>query len=78
MKRKKKQHRESRVAEGIGYIVFILTALAVLIPMLLLVIASFTDNDILNRAGYSFFPEKWSLDAYKFLFTQSKIGRAHV
>ncbi|WP_251388280.1 carbohydrate ABC transporter permease [Mediterraneibacter agrestimuris] len=71
MKRKKKQHRESRVAEGIGYIVFILTALAVLIPMLLLVIASFTDNDILNRAGYSFFPEKWSLDAYKFLFTQS-------
>lgn len=71
MKIQKKQRRESRRAEVIAYIAFILAALAVLIPMLLLVVASFTDNDILNRSGYSFFPEKWSLDAYRFLFTQS-------
>ncbi len=71
MKRVIKQRKKNRLTEGIAYVSFIIAALAVLIPMLLLVIASFTDNDVLNRRGYSFFPEKWSLDAYRFLFTQS-------
>lgn len=71
MKKVIKQRKKNRLTEGIAYVSFIIAALAVLIPMLLLVIASFTDNDVLNRSGYSFFPEKWSLDAYRFLFTQS-------
>lgn len=71
MKKLKTQSKKGRLTEGIAYVSFIIAALAVLIPMLLLVIASFTDNDVLNRSGYSFFPEKWSLDAYRFLFTQS-------
>lgn len=71
MKKLKTQNKKGRLTEGIAYVSFIIAALAVLIPMLLLVVASFTDNDVLNRSGYSFFPEKWSLDAYRFLFTQS-------
>ena len=71
MKIKRRPHRESRNAERIAYVVFILAALACILPILLMGIASFTDNDILNRQGYSFFPEKWSLAAYQFLFTQS-------
>lgn len=71
MRIQRKNRRESRKAEVIAYIAFIIAALAVLIPMVLLVVASFTDNDVLNKSGYSFFPEKWSMDAYRFLFTQS-------
>lgn len=71
MKIQKRSHRESRKTEVAGYVIFIITALACVLPMLLMAIASFTDNDILNTKGYSYFPEKWSLDAYKFLFTQS-------
>ena len=42
------------------------------LPVLLLVISSFTDNDTVFRNGYSFFPEKWSLGAYEYLVTQSE------
>lgn len=38
-----------------------------LIPIVLLLISSFTDNISLIRNGYSFFPQKISADAYKFL-----------
>lgn len=71
MKIKRKQRRESRVAEYIAYAAFIVAALACVLPIILMAVASFTDNDILNTQGYSFFPEKWSLAAYEFLFTQS-------
>lgn len=46
----------------------IITACAI-IPLILLVISSFTDNDTLIRNGYSFFPEKWSTYAYEYIFT---------
>ena len=49
-----------------------------LIPLALLVIASLTDNNTLIRNGYSFFPEKFSLDAYKYLVDSSgQILRAY-
>ena len=48
------------------------------LPVLLLVISSFTDNDTVFKNGYSFFPEKWSLGAYEYLVTQSEtITRAY-
>ena len=48
------------------------------LPVLLLVISSFTDNDTVFRNGYSFFPEKWSLGAYEYLVTQSEtVTRAY-
>ena len=48
-------------------IMVILSALAV-IPIILLVISSFTDNDMLIKNGYSFLPEKWSFYAYEYIF----------
>lgn len=54
-----------------------LTCLA-LIPFILLIIASFTDDVTAIRNGYSFFPEKWSLDAYRYIINEWKtIGRAY-
>lgn len=40
------------------------------LPFLLLFIASFTDEATIIRSGYSFWPEKLSLGAYKYLFTE--------
>ena len=43
-------------------------ALMCLLPMVLTVIVSFTDEGAIMRNGYSFFPEKWSAYAYKLMF----------
>ncbi|WP_242829353.1 carbohydrate ABC transporter permease [Butyrivibrio sp. WCD3002] len=49
-----------------------------LLPIILIVIASFTDETTLLRNGYSFFPEKWSTDAYVYMFQQgATIFRAY-
>ncbi|MBS5523033.1 MAG: carbohydrate ABC transporter permease [Clostridiales bacterium] len=39
-----------------------------LLPFVLLIIASFTDNTIAVKEGYSYFPSKWSLDAYAYIW----------
>ena len=48
----------------------ILTLLCVL-PMLLLVMASFTDEATLTANGYSFFPQKFSTASYEYIFKAS-------
>lgn len=50
-----------------SHIVMILMSLAALLPFALLVIASFTDDDVAMVEGYSFTPSKLSLDAYRYL-----------
>ena len=42
------------------------------LPLLLLVIASFTDEAVLTANGYSFFPEKFSLGSYQYIFRASQ------
>lgn len=43
-----------------------------LLPLVLVVIVSFTAEEEIIRNGYSFFPSKWSLEAYKMLFENGK------
>ena len=43
-------------------------AFACVFPFLFVVIISFTDETTLAKNGYSVFPEKWSLEAYKYVF----------
>ena len=50
------------------YITIIVSALLCVLPMLLVVMVSFTDEASLARTGYTFFPEVLSLDAYRTLF----------
>ncbi|MCL2060937.1 MAG: carbohydrate ABC transporter permease [Oscillospiraceae bacterium] len=45
-----------------------LFTLACLLPMLLTLIVSFTDENVIIRNGYSFFPAKLSLYAYSLMF----------
>lgn len=58
--------------------VMALMSLLALLPFLLLVMASFTDNQWATANGFSFFPGKFSMSAYAYISNQwSTIGRAY-
>lgn len=62
----------------IAHIVLILFTIAVILPFILLFMSSITEESTLLVNGYSFFPDKFSLEAYKFIFMSSnKIIRAY-
>jgi len=50
----------------------ILTLIAIL-PFILIIISSFTDESTLVSNGYSYFPAKWSLDSYRYMMQQAKV-----
>lgn len=62
-----KTGEEKRFQIFANVIMVILSLLAV-VPFLLLVISSFTDNNTLIADGYSFTPAKWSIYAYQYIF----------
>ncbi|MDR2648942.1 MAG: carbohydrate ABC transporter permease [Clostridiales bacterium] len=53
------------------HIVFSIFAFLCLAPLLLLVMVSLTPETVLLRNGYSFFPETFTLEAYRFLFQKA-------
>ncbi len=62
-----------------AHIVMIVLTILALAPFVLLVIASFTDEGAAIRNGYTYIPEKWSLDAYKYILSQwGTIGRSYL
>ena len=61
-----------------GHVVMTIITLCAILPLILLLISSFTDNDVLIRNGYSFFPEKLSIYAYDYIFTSgNSVVRAY-
>ncbi|MBB3128188.1 putative aldouronate transport system permease protein [Paenibacillus rhizosphaerae] len=63
--------RRTRIEQVIIHFIFWLIVAFCLVPFLLLILASFTDEDAIIREGYSFFPSEWSLDSYLFIFQKS-------
>lgn len=51
-------------------VVMALISLTMIIPLVLLVIASFTSNNEIVQHGYSFFPKELTLDAYKYIWNE--------
>lgn len=51
----------------IGLFILLFTLMC-LLPMVLTVMVSFTEETAIMRNGYSFFPEKWSTYAYSLMF----------
>ncbi len=51
----------------LGHIVLGLFSLSCIIPFALLIISSFSDEASIYKNGYSFFPDQFSLNAYKYL-----------
>ncbi len=71
-----KSKRGWNVAANIVMCVLSFLALA---PFVLLVIASFTDEQVALTQGYSYFPAKLSLAAYEYIAAQwEMLGRAYL
>lgn len=58
----------SRKADKAINVAFFLWALLCVLPVLLVIVVSFSSEQSIFENGYSFFPSEWSLDAYKFFF----------
>ena len=61
-------NRISKKADFIINVIFFLWALACVLPLLWVVVVSFSSEQSIFQNGYSFFPSEWSLAAYEFFF----------
>lgn len=61
----------SKRANIVLNIIMIVVTLACLLPMILVLVVSFTDEQTVAINGYSFFPEKWSVESYAFVLKHS-------
>ncbi|WP_138750759.1 carbohydrate ABC transporter permease [Paenibacillus sinopodophylli] len=62
-----------------GHIVMIILSIVAIAPFLLLLMSSFTDEATALKNGYSFFPEKFSLNAYHYISSQwEMIGKGYL
>lgn len=54
----------------LSHVVMVVLSLAAILPFVLLVIASFTDNAVAMSEGFSFWPTKWSTNAYEYIVNE--------
>lgn len=55
-------------ANAVWHAIFIIGCLLCVVPLWIIVVASFTDEATLVREGYKFWSSNWSVGAYAFLF----------
>ena len=64
---------------GLGYVLLFSFGMLCVIPFYLIYISSFASEASLVRNGFSLYPEEFSLDAYRLVFTNpARIGRAYL
>ena len=79
MKKSKLMTKDERAFQVAAVIVLGVLSLCAILPFVLIFIASFTEEKTLTQYGYTFFPRKLSLDAYKYLANNfATIGRAYI
>lgn len=60
-------------------VIMIIVTLIIVLPFVLVLTSSLTDENVLIRNGYSFFPEEFSVYAYQYIIRQGeKILRAYL
>lgn len=70
--------KKQKIANIFIHMVLILMTVIMIMPFVLLFLSSVTEELTLIKNGYSFFPEKFSLDAYRYLIKSgSKIIKAY-
>lgn len=71
--------RSDKKFQILSHAVLIFFSLLAVLPMILMLTSSFTDNDVLIAEGYSYFPSKWSAYAYEYIFsTGNSVMRAYL
>ena len=72
------QSKSEKIYQVVAHIILILLVFVVVMLFLMLFMSSITDENTLIQNGYSYFPEKFSLTAYKYIWNQrSKVFRAY-
>lgn len=69
MEMRRKHNRGYRVFNIVSKVLLGLFAIMCLMPFVLMIVGSFTDNGEVIREGYSLFPKRWSTAAYDMLFS---------
>ncbi len=70
--------KDNKIWSIASNIVMILFSLCALLPFVLLMIASFTNDQWATANGFSFFPKEFSLTAYRYIANQwGAIGKAY-
>lgn len=64
---------ESKSFNLVATVILTILVIVTMLPILLIVIASFTKESALISNGYSFFPKALSLDAYYYMLKQGKV-----
>lgn len=65
--------KENQAWQWAAHTVMILFSLTCLLPFVLLLMSSITDETTILQNGYSFFPKQFSLSAYEYLREQSSL-----
>ena len=60
--------KEEKRFQILAHIILALLSALAVIPFVLMIVSSLTDNNTLVANGYSFWPEKWSIYAYEYIF----------
>ncbi len=60
--------RSDKKFQIFSHVVLAFFSLLALLPMILMLVSSLTDNDELIATGYSYLPRKWSIYAYEYVF----------
>ena len=63
--------RGERIGTRVIYLFILLFALFCVLPFLMVIIVSVTEEKSITINGYSFFPKAWSLEAYRMMFGKS-------
>ncbi|MBO9604764.1 MAG: carbohydrate ABC transporter permease [Paenibacillaceae bacterium] len=66
----------SRLFDGLNMTVLAVLGILTIIPFIWIVAGSFTASEELLRKQIVFFPEQWSLDGYRYVFSASTILRS--
>lgn len=70
--------KENRIFQTLAHCVMILVLICVALPFILLFMSSITEENVLIRNGYSFFPEQFSFASYSYILNSGdKIIKAY-
>ena len=68
--------REAKITQVISNGICVVFTLCALLPFILLFVGSFTDNAWALEHGFTFFPQKFSVEAYRYILDKWQlIGR---
>ena len=67
----KRKLNSEKIFLSFAFGVLLILAIVCILPIILIIVASFTDETTLLANGYRFFPQKYGLEAYVYLLKQS-------